>query len=86
KKVTGDGVTDKQKDDAKAALDTKMKEIDTQNQLSQTKIAKLNQQQTLLDLEKKTLETQLQAYNNELSNVEKAEEDSIKKSAPGYVK
>ena len=47
-------------------------------------IQQLNLEQTRLDQQKKRLETQLNAYQNELSNVEKAEETGIKNATPKF--
>ena len=69
---------------AKAKLDEKMAEIQAQTTMDDVEIYQLNQQQTLLDMEKKNLETQLKAYQNELENVQKAEETAIKNSTPKF--
>ena len=69
---------------AKAALDEKMAEIKKQSTMDETEIFGLNQQQTLLDMEKKNLETQLKAFQNELDSVQKAEENAIKGSTPKF--
>jgi len=69
---------------AKAALDAKLQEIAEQTAMDDIEIQELNAQQTQLDLEKKNLETQLNAFQNELDNVSKAEENAIKNSTPSY--
>lgn len=58
---------------------------DLQNAIDNVEINNLNQQQTALDTQRKTLETQLNAAQNELSQVEKAEESAIKNSTAKYV-
>ncbi len=58
---------------------------DLQNAMDNVEINNLNQQQTALDTQRKTLETQLNAAQNELSQVEKAEESAIKNSTAKYV-
>lgn len=74
----------KQKTAAEATLNEALAKIDTDSAMTDAEIQGLNMQQTLLDQQKKTLETQLNAYNNELDAVKKAEEDAIKNSAPSY--
>ena len=69
---------------AKAALDEKMAKIQEQTTMDDAEIFGLNQQQTLLDMEKKNLETQLKAFQNELDSVQKAEENAIKGSTPKF--
>lgn len=58
---------------------------DLQNAIDNVEINNLNQQQTALDTQRKTLETQLNAAQQELSQVEKAEESAIKNSTAKYV-
>lgn len=58
---------------------------DLQNAIDNVEINNLNQQQTALDTQRKTLETQLNAAQNELSQVEKAEDSAIKNSTAKYV-
>ena len=69
---------------ADAVLQKALKEAEFKQTQSNTEIQQLNQKQTLLDQERQRLETQLNAYTNELSNVEKAEESAIKNSAPKF--
>ena len=69
---------------AKIALDKKMAEIEKQSTMDETEIFGLNQQQSVIDLEKKSLETQLKAFQNELESVQKAEESAIKNSTPKF--
>ena len=80
--------------DLKSGGDTKAAEAnyneavssnDLQNAIDNVEINNLNQQQTALDTQRKTLETQLNAAQNELSQVEKAEESAIKNSTAKYV-
>ena len=52
--------------------------------MSNVEIQKLNQKQTILDQERQRLQTQLTAYQNELTNVEKAEESAIKNATPKF--
>ena len=61
-----------------------MKEAELKQTQTNTQIQQLNQKQTLLDQERQRLQTQLNAYSNELSNVEKAEESAIKNSTPKF--
>ena len=69
---------------AKAALDAKLAKISSETAMDDVEIQQLNQQVTLLDMEKKKLETQLNAFQNELDNVTKAEESAIKNAAPKF--
>ena len=52
--------------------------------MTDAEIQTLKQQQTMYDLQKKNLQTQLNAYQNELEAVEKAEENAIKGSTPKF--
>ena len=61
-----------------------LKEAELKQTQTNTQIQQLNQKQTLLDQERQRLQTQLNAYSNELSNVEKAEESAIKNSTPKF--
>lgn len=58
---------------------------DLQATIDNVEINSLNQQQTALDTQRKTLETQLNAAQNELQQVEKAEESAIKNATAKYV-
>ena len=69
---------------ADAVLQKALKEAEAKQTQSNVEIQKLNQKQTLLDEERQRLQTQLNAYSNELSNVEKAEESAIKNSTPKF--
>ena len=69
---------------AKNALDQRMLEIEKNTMMNDAEIFSLNQQQTLIDMEKKSLETQLKAFQNELDSVQKAEENAIKGSTPKF--
>ena len=70
---------------AEATYNEAISSNDLQNAIDNVEINNLNQQQTVLDTQRKTLETQLNAAQNELSNVEKAEESAIKNSTAKYV-
>ena len=70
---------------AEATYNEAMSSNDLQNAIDNVEINNLNQQQTALDTQRKTLETQLNAAQNELINVEKAEESAIKNSTAKYV-
>ena len=72
------------KTDAEAKLNEAIAEISKASAMTDAEISGLNMQQTLLDQQKKTLETQLNAYKNELDNVDKAETDGIKNSTPKF--
>ena len=69
---------------ADAVLQKALREAEAKQTQSNVEIQKLNQKQTLLDQERQRLQTQLNAYSNELSNVEKAEESAIKNSTPKF--
>ena len=69
---------------AEAELNRALTEIQKESAMSDLEIQGLNMQQTMLDQQRKMLETQLNAYNNELEQVGKAEEDAIKKATPSY--
>ena len=75
---------DKSKESAEAALNSALAEIDVQTAMTDAEIQTLKQQQTMYDLQKKNLQTQLNAYQNELDAVEKAEENAIKGSTPKF--
>ena len=72
------------KTNAETALNKAIADIDVKSAMSDAEIQTLNQQQTMYDLQKKNLETQLNAYQNELDAVEKAEENAIKGSTPKF--
>ena len=69
---------------AQSKLDEALAEISKESAMTDMEIQGLNMQQTALDQQRKMLETQLNAYTNELETVGKAEEDAIKKSAPSF--
>ena len=69
---------------AESVLQKALKEAELKQTQTNTQIQQLNQKQTLLDQERQRLQTQLNAYSNELSNVEKAEESAIKNSTPKF--
>ena len=75
---------DSSKETAEAALNSALAEIDVQTAMTDAEIQTLKQQQTMYDLQKKNLQTQLNAYQNELDAVEKAEENAIKGSTPKF--
>jgi chromosome segregation ATPase len=74
----------KKQSEAEAELNKAMTEIARESAMDDLQIQGLNMQQTMLDQQRKMLETQLNAYNNELEQVGKAEEDAIKKATPSY--
>lgn len=82
--VSKDGVSEDEKTKADAALKTALAKAEKESTQSNAEIQQLNLEQTRLDQEKKRLETQLNAYQNELGNVEKAEESGIKNSTPKF--
>ena len=53
--------------------------------MTDAQINQLAEQQNILDMQRKNLETQLNAAQQELQSVEKAEESAIKSATPGYV-
>lgn len=53
--------------------------------MSDAEIDSLRDQDTMLDLQRETLETQLTAAQQELESVKKAEESAIKSATPAYV-
>ena len=69
---------------AESELSKALAQIDTKSAMTDAEIQGMNMQQTVLDQQKKMLETQLNAYNNELENVQKAEENAIKNSTPKF--
>ena len=83
KAIQGD-VSQEDKTKAESELSEALAKIDTQSAMTNAEIQGLNMQQTVLDQQKKMLETQLNAYTNELENVGKAEEGAIKKDTPSY--
>jgi chromosome segregation ATPase len=82
--ITQDGVTEEQKTAADSTLKKALADAEVKSAQTNTEIQALNLDQTRLDQEKKRLETQLNAYQNELDGVEKAEETAIKNAAPKY--
>lgn len=69
---------------AKVSLDEEMAKIDAQASLTDAEIQKLTLMQTAMDMERQTLETQLNSYQQELESVKKAEESAIKNSTPKF--
>jgi len=69
---------------AKVDLDEALAKIDADSIGTDTEIQNLNMAQTAMDMERQTLETQLNAYQKELENVKKAEETAIKNSTPKF--
>lgn len=53
--------------------------------MSDAEIQLLNDQDNALDMQRETLETQLNAASQELESVKKAEEQAIKNATPSYV-
>ena len=53
--------------------------------MSDTEIQQLSQMENALDIQRKSIETQLQAAQKDLESVEKAEESAIKNATPKYV-
>lgn len=82
--VSGENVSAEAKEKADAALQSALADAELVSTQSNTEIQELNLEQTRLDQEKKRLETQLNAYQNELDNVEKAEGDAIKNATPNF--
>ena len=69
---------------AQYTLQKAMSAASQKQTMSNIEIQQLRQQQNLLDQERQSLQTQLTAYQNELTNVEKAEETAIKNSTPKF--
>ena len=69
---------------AEAVLQKALKAAELKQTMTNVEIQKLNQKQTILDQERQRLQTQLTAYQNELTNVEKAEESAIKNATPKF--
>ena len=69
---------------AKVDLDEALAKIDADSIGTETEIQNLNMAQTAMDMERQTLETQLNAFQKELENVKKAEESAIKNSTPKF--
>ena len=69
---------------AQYTLQKAMSAASQKQSMSNIEIQQLSQQQNLLDQERQSLQTQLTAYQNELTNVEKAEETAIKNSTPKF--
>ena len=67
-----------------AVLQKALKAAELKQTMTNVEIQKLNQKQTILDQERQRLQTQLTAYQNELTNVEKAEESAIKNATPKF--
>ena len=73
---------------AEGDFNSVIKEAEAQSQYdtaSNTELFKLQQKDSMLDIQQKTLETQLNAAQQELQAVEKAEESAIKNATPKYV-
>lgn len=77
-------LTDAQKTQAEAQLKAALAQNEQKSAAATAELQALNIKQTAYDLEKKRLETELNAYNNELENVKKAETDAIKNSTPKF--
>ena len=72
------------KAEADSILDEALSEISLGTAMDDLEIEALNMQQTTLDQQRETLETQLNAYSKELENVEKTEGEAIKSAAPNF--
>lgn len=70
---------------ARAAYDSAIAQNSVFGTTSDAEISGLQAKVDALDLSRKTLETQLNAAQNELQSVEKAEESAIKNSTAKYV-
>ena len=70
---------------AQSAYDEQMANNTLSSTMQSMDIQSLKDQDTALDMQRETLETQLNAANNELERVKKAEEGAIKNSTPSYV-
>ena len=82
--ISKENVTQDEKTKAESELSKALADVDIKSAMTNAEIQGLNMQQTVLDQQKKMLETQLNAYTNELENVSKAEESAIKSSTPSY--
>ena len=70
---------------AQAALNKTLSDNSSKTAMDDAEIQQLEAKQTQIDLQRKNLETQLNAAQQELESVEKAEQSAIKSSTPGYV-
>ena len=84
KAIVGENVTDAQKATAQATLQTALAKVQEKSTMKTLEIQQLNTQQTALDLQKQRLETELNAYSEELNKVKDAEGNAIKNSAPKF--
>jgi len=70
---------------AQAALNKTLSDNSSKTAMDDAEIQQLEAKQTQIDLQRENLETQLNAAQQELQAVEKAEQSAIKSSTPGYV-
>jgi len=70
---------------AQAALNKTLSDNSSKTAMDDAEIQQLEAKQTQIDLQRENLETQLNAAQQELEAVEKAEQSAIKSSTPGYV-
>ena len=70
---------------AQAALNKTLSDNSSKTAMDDAEIQQLEAKQTQIDLQRKNLEAQLNAAQQELESVEKAEQSAIKSSTPGYV-
>lgn len=71
--------------EASTKLNKTLSDNELASTLSNVQIQGLQSQVNVLDTARQSIETQLTAAQNELSNVEKAEESAIKSATPKYV-
>ena len=70
---------------ASAKLNKTLSKNELRSTLSNVQIQGLQSQVDILDTARQSIQTQLNAAQNELSEVEKAEESAIKNATPKYV-
>ena len=72
-------------DTAQMTYNKAMAQNTVDSTMSDAEIQQLSQQDNALDMQRETLETQLNAASQELEQVKKAEESAIKNATPKYV-
>lgn len=70
---------------AQAKYNEALNQSSLDSAMSDTEIQQLSQMENALDIQRKSIETQLQAAQKDLESVEKAEESAIKNATPKYV-
>ena len=83
--LSKDGISDDDRTKAENEYQEALSKNSLLGNMDDVDIMELEGEQSVLDLRRETIETQLNAAQKELESVEKAEENAIKSATPGYV-